>query len=59
MHASTAIYFAEKFPSRGRIQGAYGKFLQNLLDIYEAYNEAIKMCNTAMEREFCQLLEYV
>ena len=41
------------------IQGAYGKFLQNILDIYEAYNEAIKMCNTAMEREFCQLLEYV
>ena len=41
------------------LQGAYGKFLQNVLDIYEAYNETITTCNTAMEREFCQLLEYV
>ena len=41
------------------IQGAYEKFLQNILDIFEAYNETIKACNTSMERKFCQLLEFV
>ena len=38
---------------------AYEIFLQNILDIFEAYNKAVKTCNTAMERKFCQLLEFV
>ena len=41
------------------IQGAYEKFLQNVLDIFEAYIEAMRTFNTAMEREFCHILEYV
>ena len=41
------------------VQGAYEKFLQNILYIFETYNEAIKTCNAAMEREFCQLSEFV
>ena len=41
------------------IQGAYEKFSQNILDRFEAYNEAKKTCNTAMERKFCQLSEFV
>ena len=41
------------------LQGAYEKFSQNILDRFEAYNEAKKTCNTAMERKFCQLSEFV
>ena len=41
------------------LQGACEKFSQNILDIFEAINEIIETCNTAMEREFCQLLEFV
>ena len=39
------------------IQGAYEKFLQNILDIFEAYKKSTETCNTAMEREFCWLFE--
>ena len=41
------------------IQGAYGKFLLIRLAIYAVYNDAIWMCNMAMEREFCQLSGFV
>ena len=40
------------------LQGAYENFLQNMLDIFEVHNKAVKTCNTAMERKFCQLSEF-
>ena len=41
------------------LQGAYEKFLLIKLDIYAVNNHAIWTCNTAMEREFCQLSGFV
>ena len=59
------VHFAKKtkrffwllVPTCCVVQGAYRKFLQNILDIFEAYDKATETCNTAMELEFCWLFE--
>ena len=44
-------------PQGSNIQGRPAKIPNWAFKIFSVYTEATKTCNTAIEREFCQVLE--